>query len=78
MARQPACLPKGTRISDHVTLGVLTATVPGDLIDAVLADTGKQNRQAEPAVPPVAGPAWWSTTVRPESPMFHYTWALVT
>ena len=44
MARKAACLPKGTRISDYVTLGVLTATVPGDLIDAVLSDTGKQNR----------------------------------
>jgi hypothetical protein len=45
MARQPARLPKGTRISDYVTLGVLTATVPGDLIDAVLAETGKQSRR---------------------------------
>jgi hypothetical protein len=31
MARKAACLPKGTRISDYVTLGVLTATVPGEL-----------------------------------------------
>ena len=45
MARKAACLPKGTRISDYVTLGVLTATVPGDLIDAVLSDTGKQSRR---------------------------------
>ena len=36
---------KGTRISDYVTLGVLTATVPGDLIDAVLSDTGKQSQR---------------------------------
>ena len=36
---------KGTRISDYVTLGVLTGTVPGDLIDAVLSDTGKQSRR---------------------------------
>ena len=42
MARKAACLPKGTRISDYVTLGVLTTTVPGELIDAVLSDTGKQ------------------------------------
>ena len=40
MARKAACLPQGSRISDFVTLGVLTATVPGDLIDGVLADTG--------------------------------------
>ena len=45
MARHPARLPKGTRISDDVSLGVLTATVPGDLIDAVLAQTGKQSRR---------------------------------
>src|SRR3954463_3443728 len=45
MARKAACLPKGTRISDYVTFGVLTATVPGDLIDAVLSDTGKQSQR---------------------------------
>ena len=45
MARKAACLPKGTRISDYVTLGVLTATVPGELIDAVLSDTGKQSQR---------------------------------
>jgi hypothetical protein len=38
-----AGLPKGTRISDHVTLGVLTTTVPASLIDAVLVDTGCQS-----------------------------------
>src|SRR3712207_4336901 len=45
MARQPARLPDGTRISDHVTLGVLTATVPAALIDAVLADTGRASQR---------------------------------
>ena len=40
MARTVAGLPKGTRISDSVTLGVLTTTVPASLIDAVLEDTG--------------------------------------
>jgi hypothetical protein len=45
MARKTACLPTGTRISDYVTLGVLTTTVPGELIDAVLSDTGKQSRR---------------------------------
>src|SRR5689334_1612020 len=43
MARTIAGLPKGIRISDHVTLGVLTTTVPASLIDAVLADTGCQS-----------------------------------
>jgi hypothetical protein len=40
MSRKSACLPPGTRISDFVTLGVLTTTVPGELIDGVLAVTG--------------------------------------
>src|SRR4051794_41469354 len=45
MARTVAGLPKGTRVSDLVTLGVLTTTVPASLIDAVLADTGRQSRR---------------------------------
>src|SRR3712207_5166107 len=45
MARKPARWANGARISDHVTLGVLTATVPGELIDAVLAATGRQSRR---------------------------------
>ena len=32
MARTAARLPDGTRMSDHVTLGVLTTTVPAALI----------------------------------------------
>ena len=45
MARTPARLPNGTRISDYVSLGVLTTTVPAALVDAVLADTGRQSRR---------------------------------
>ena len=45
MARTAAVPPHGTRISDHVTLGVLTTTVPAALIDTVLADTGRQSRR---------------------------------
>ena len=45
MARTAARLPSGARISDHVTLGVLTSTVPAVLIDTVLADTGRQSRR---------------------------------
>ena len=43
MARTVAGLPKGTRISDSVTLGVLTTTVPASLIDPVLENTRFQN-----------------------------------
>lgn len=46
MARTAARLPDGTRISDHVTLGVLTTTVPAALIDAVLAETGRQSQRS--------------------------------
>ena len=45
MVRTAARLPHGTRISDHVTLGVLTATVSGELVDAVLAETGRQSQR---------------------------------
>ena len=45
MARTPARLPNGTRLSDHVTLGVLTATVPARMIDVVLGETGRQSRR---------------------------------
>jgi hypothetical protein len=45
MARTPARLPDGSRISDHVTLGVLTTTVPTAMIDVVLAATGRQSRR---------------------------------
>jgi hypothetical protein len=43
MARTVAGLPHGSRISDFVTLGVLTMTVPASLIDAVLSDTGRHS-----------------------------------
>ncbi len=45
MARTPARLSNGTRLSDHVTLGVLTTTIPAAVIDTVLAETGRQSRR---------------------------------
>jgi len=45
MVRKATRLPNGARISDQVSLGVLTATVPAELIDAVLADTGRQSQR---------------------------------
>ncbi len=45
MVRKATRLPNGARISDHVSLGVLTATVPAELVDAVLADTGRQSQR---------------------------------
>ncbi len=43
MARTVSGLPKGARLSDYVTLGVLSVTVPASVIDAVLADTGRES-----------------------------------
>src|SRR4051794_1325869 len=45
MARTPARLPNGARISDFVTLGVLTTTVPAELIDGILQETGRQSHR---------------------------------
>jgi hypothetical protein len=40
MARRPAGLPAGIRLSDHVSLGVIAKTFPLDQVQRVLADTG--------------------------------------
>lgn len=41
MARRPAGLPRGSRISDYISLGVIAKTFPAERIEAVLAATGK-------------------------------------
>lgn len=41
MARTVAELPIGTRITDFISVGVLTKTFPSTAIDAVLRDTGR-------------------------------------
>src|SRR5919107_41534 len=45
MVRKATRLPNGARIRDQVSLGVLTATVPAALVDAVLAETGRQTQR---------------------------------
>jgi len=45
MARTMATLAGGRRLSDYVTLGVLSLTVPTALVDEVLAETGRQSRR---------------------------------
>jgi hypothetical protein len=45
MVRTAARLRGGARISDHVTLGVLTTTIPAELVDAVLVETGRQSQR---------------------------------
>jgi hypothetical protein len=45
MARAPAGLPAGTRLGDHISLGVLAKTFPLDRVQRVLADTGKRSER---------------------------------
>jgi transposase IS4-like protein len=41
MARTPAGLPAGIRLSDHISLGVIARVFPLDRVREVLAETGK-------------------------------------
>jgi len=45
MARTMAELPKGTRLTDYISLGVLTARLPLGQVKAVLNDQGKASRR---------------------------------
>ncbi len=50
MARTVAGLPAGMRLTDHISLGVLTAQFPREVIDQVLFETERVNAQ-ERALP---------------------------
>src|ERR1035438_5091925 len=45
MARTVASLPAGSRITDYISLGVLTKTFPLDKVMAVVAAAGKTNQR---------------------------------
>lgn len=45
MARTTAALPAGTRLTDYISLGVLTKTFPRDRIDEVLTKTGRRSQR---------------------------------
>ena len=45
MARVPAGLPAGIRLSDHISLGVIARTFPPDRVRQVLAETGKASER---------------------------------
>src|SRR3954452_19582890 len=45
MARSPAGLPAGVRLSDHVSLGVIAKTFPLDQVRRVLAETGRASER---------------------------------
>ena len=50
MARAPAGLPTGIRLSDHISLGVLARTFPIEEVRRVLAETGRASER-ERALP---------------------------
>src|SRR3954471_23452130 len=45
MARVPAGLPAGVRLSDHISLGVIAGTFPLDQVQQVLAETGRASER---------------------------------
>jgi hypothetical protein len=45
MARVPAGLPAGIRLSDHISLGVIARTFPPDRVRRVLAETGRASER---------------------------------
>jgi Insertion element 4 transposase N-terminal/Transposase DDE domain len=45
MARAPAGLPAGIRLSDHISLGVIAKTFPLDRVQQILAETGKASER---------------------------------
>ena len=50
MARSAEILPAGMRLTDHISLGVLTAQFPRTLVERVLAETARQSAR-ERALP---------------------------
>src|SRR3954447_14581032 len=45
MARAPAGLPAGIRLSDHISLGVIARTFPAEEVRRVLAETGRASER---------------------------------
>lgn len=45
MARTAAALPEGVRLTDHVSLGVLTASFPLEIVNDILARTGRESQR---------------------------------
>jgi hypothetical protein len=45
MARAPAGLPAGIRVSDHISLGVIARTFPLEQVQQILAETGKASER---------------------------------
>jgi len=45
MARVPAGLPAGVRVTDHISLGVIARAFPPGRVHQVLAETGKASKR---------------------------------
>ena len=45
MARTAAALPEGVRLTDHISLGVLTASFPLDIVKSILARTERESQR---------------------------------
>src|SRR5829696_5837790 len=45
MARTPAGLPTGIRLTDHISLGVIARVFPPDRVREVLAETGRASER---------------------------------
>ena len=45
MARVPAGLPAGVRVTDHISLGVIARAFPPDRVQQILAETGKASER---------------------------------
>ncbi len=53
MARALAELPKGTRITDHISLGVIAKAFPPSVIEEILDRTGRASRRRRRLPAPV-------------------------
>src|SRR5215213_3969857 len=53
MARAPAGLPAGIRLSDHISLGVIARAVPPERVRQVLLETGKASERERDLPAPV-------------------------
>ena len=45
MPRTPGEQPKSPRITDHISLGVVTKTFPSETIDRILEETGRHSQR---------------------------------
>ena len=45
MARTAAGLPAGSRVTDFISIGVLASRFPRDVVDRVLAETGRKSQR---------------------------------